>query len=393
MTDRLNDLFARHLARRLTAQEKVELMGLWLEPSLQPELKRLIDSAWETAGEEEGLTDEELKVLFQELFDKPAEQPKLVRMGGWKRWAAAASIVAILGTGSYFLFFHKTGGQPAPVAEQAKDVKAPQTNRAMVTLANGDKVYLDSAGEGQLASQGSVKLVKLADGKISYEPVVNSSEPGPMIYNTLTNPRGSKVIDMTLSDGSHVWLNAGSSVTYPVSFTGKVRDVRITGEAYFEVAHDAGKPFEVSKEDMHVTVLGTHFNVNAFDDEPVIKVTLLEGSVMVGNGEMRKELKPGQQAQLVPLASSGEIKVLTEANIEEVMAWKEGYFHFEQADLRTILREFSRWYDVEVKYEGTVTDRKFFGVVKRSNSLQKVLEMLQDNNIVYRVEGEKLIVK
>lgn len=304
------------------------------------------------------------------------------------QWWAAASVILLLGAFSYFLFFYKTT-KPAQIAKVLNnDVKAPQSSKATITLANGQKVYLDSAGNGALAIQGNVKLVKLANGKIVYQ--ASSGEVISKIeYNTLSNPRGSKVINMALADGSKVWLNAGSSLTYPVSFIGNERKVSVTGEAYFEVAHDASRPFVVNNGSMDVRVLGTHFNVNAFEDNGNdIKVTLLEGSVKINNGNATGLLKPGQQAVV-----NREIKVVNDVDLDLVMAWKNGYFQFDNASLQNVLKEVSRWYDVDVVYEGHNQPRQFVGEIQRDLSLSEMLKILEKNKVHFRIEGKVLIVK
>ncbi|HET7118970.1 MAG TPA: FecR domain-containing protein [Hanamia sp.] len=303
------------------------------------------------------------------------------------QWWAAASVILLLGAFSYFLFFHKST-KPVQIAIVLNnDVKAPQSNKAMITLANGQKVYLDSVGNGALAIQGNVKLVKLANGKIVYQ--TNSGKViSKMEYNTLSNPRGSKVINMTLADGSKVWLNAGSSLRYPVLFIGNKRKVSVTGEAYFEVTHDASKPFIVNNGSMDIRVLGTHFNVNAFEDDGNdIKVTLLEGSVKINNGNATGLLKPGQQALVTK-----EIKVVSDVDLDLVMAWKNGYFQFDNASLQNVLKEVSRWYDVDVVYEGYNKPRKFVGEIQRDLSLSEMLKILQKNKVHFKIEGKELRV-
>jgi ferric-dicitrate binding protein FerR (iron transport regulator) len=320
---------------------------------------------------------------------------------GWIKWVAAACIVLAVGL-TYFVISKRS--EKCPPIAQTQDVKPPSNTRAVITLADGSKVYLDSANNGTIAQQNSVNVIKTADGKIVYSSD-HQITGSPITYNTLSNPRGSKVIDMTLSDGSHVWLNAGSSITYPVAFTGKERIVEMTGEAYFEVKHNSKQPFKVHLPNGSVVEdIGTAFNVNAYSDEADIKTTLIEGSVRViaeARGPAGRDprqtpgvdrgviLKPGEQAVL----THDSRLTIDHPDLDVVIAWKEGSFYFDNSDLRSILREFARWYDIEVVYEGPVTNRKFFGIVKRSNSLKQVLQLLQDNNIVYSIEGKKLIVK
>jgi hypothetical protein len=272
------------------------------------------------------------------------------------------------------------------VAAISNDVKAPQSNKAMVTLANGQQVYLDSIKNGALATQGNVTLVKLSSGEIQYQSV-SGELSGEMQYNTLFNPRGSKVINMVLTDGTEVWLNAGSSITYPVAFIEKERKVSVSGEVYFEVAHHAAKPFVVAKDAMEVRVLGTHFNINAYEDEDDIKVTLLEGSVKIKNGVTTGLLQPGQQARV-----TNDIKLFSNVDMDGVMAWKNGYFQFDNASLQDVLKQLARWYDVDVVNEGQTKPRAFVGEMERTLNLSQVLKVLEKNGLHFRLEGKKIIV-
>ena len=348
-------------------------------------------------------TEEELEVFFhllaegklekylQQDMDHAAaiknEEVPVRKMFNWRRIAVAASILLVVGLSTYFIFFNKS--RPTEIAKTPpQDVKAPASNRAMITLADGKTVYLDSAANGELAMQNNVKVVKTADGQIVYEGSSLTTHDSPLTFNTLTNRRGSKVIDMTLADGSRVWLNAGSSITYPVAFVSNERKISISGEAYFEVSHDASKPFIVSKGETSVQVLGTHFNVNAYDDETDIKITLLEGSVKVSNGSSSGLLKPGQQAQI-----SSELKIINGVDVDEIIAWKNGKFQFgEKADIGTIMRQIARWYDVDVEYKGTFT-KHFGGTISREVNVSQVLKVLETTgDVKCNVEGRKVTV-
>ena len=301
----------------------------------------------------------------------------------WLPAAAAAVLILVAG---YFIRQRSNVSNATPtdiVQQPATDVKPPAGNRAMITLSNGSSVLLDSVSKGQLALEDNVKLAKLDDGKIAYEGTT-----GETIYNTLYNPRGSRPVDMTLSDGSRVWLNAGSSISYPVAFTGNERKVTMTGEAYFEVAHDAKKAFIVTKGEMETKVLGTRFNIKAYDEESDIKVTLLEGSVAVKNKQSTLVIKPGQQAQI-----TNAIAVDSDADLEAVMAWKNGRFVFAGSGTEETLREIARWYDVEVVFEGKVTEQHFGGDISRNVEASKVFEMLENTGVLHvRIEGKKIIV-
>jgi transmembrane sensor len=308
----------------------------------------------------------------------------------WRRWVAAAAVIAMLFTGWYFIQQNnkpQVGVEPTAVTN---DVQSPDKNRASIRLADGRVIYLDSSGNGQLASVNGMHLMKKGDGVIEYSGGASTSLS--MEYHTLTNPRGSKVMHMTLSDGSKVWLNAGSSITYPVAFVGDERKVNINGEAYFEVAHNKEKPFYVSKGDVSVQVLGTHFNVNAYDDESEIKVTLLEGSVAVkskvGSGES-KVIKPGEQARVM----SDQLSVMSNVNIEQVMAWKNGLFSFERADIKTIMREVARWYNVDVVYTKDINEL-FRLKTSRNTSVTNIFKILEATGKVHlKVEGRTITVQ
>jgi ferric-dicitrate binding protein FerR (iron transport regulator) len=317
----------------------------------------------------------------------------------------AAAIILIAGAGLYTWFASSPNYQPATTTVIQPDKTAPIANKAILTLADGTVIDLDKTGNGAIAREGKTIVNKKEDGLIEYQgSPVRTDHPGghsPLTidhspaFNTLANPRGSKVIQMTLGDGSRVWLNAGSSITYPVAFLEKERKVSITGEAYFEVAHNPNKPFIVSKGNTTVQVLGTHFNVNAYDDEAALRVTLLEGSVKVGQRAEGKGqraeivLKPGEQAELA--GSHSSFTLHPSPDLEQVVAWKNGEFQFnENTDINAIMRQISRWYDVEVVYQGTVKGR-FWGSIPRTSSVSQVLTLLQKTGgLNYTLAGNKV---
>lgn len=389
MPNRLKELFKRFLANNISPEERKELMGMALESGLQDELRQVIKDAWEQTGEDEDITDAKAGELMQKIFGgNPEITDKWVPIGkriGWRKIAAAAAIVIAIGVGAYYAVFHKPG-KPTEIVKTAElpaDVKPPQTNRATITMAGGKTVYLDSAVNGTLTVQGNVQLIRLDDGQIAYRGSAKA-----LIYNTLTNPRGSKVINMTLSDGSRVWLNAGSSLTYPVAFIGKERKVSVTGEAYFEVAHDRAKPFTVSKGDLQVQVLGTRFNINAYDDESDTRITLLQGSVKVKHGKEEDMLQPGQQAQI-----ASAIKITSDVNVEQVMAWKNGLFVFDRAGVEGVMRQLARWYDLEVHYAGDIPKGTFKGEISKDLGLSQVLNGLTTTRIHFTMEsGNRIII-
>lgn len=311
------------------------------------------------------------------------------------RWAAAALILL---TGLAAVLFTMRNNNQKDITGKGRPSSpvydaAPGKNGAVLTLADGSTLQLDSAGNGTVATQGNTKVV-LNNGQLSYEP-----EKGATInvFNTMTTPRGRQ-FQLMLPDGSKVWLNAASSITYPVSFTAQERKVTITGEAYFEVSHAqdaAGKrvPFLVNAGVCEVEVLGTHFNVNAYNDEASIKTTLLEGKVKVTPAAGAQQLLlPGQQA-IMYHKPAGETSPVQTVDVDQVIAWKNGLFNFHKADLPTLMRQLSRWYDVEVVYQGTIPGRLFGGEIERNLQLSQVLKILSKMGVICTIEGKKLIVQ
>lgn len=381
-----------------------------------PDLIELIrQNAKLSPAELQPAADQRIRGYLQAYADSHVHDPragKVVRLSDrrrrWRWVAAAAFLIVGVITAVMVSSGHRGGVSRQVVVSRPlpADVKAPQTNRATITLANGQQVALDSLNKGLLARQGNIQLVKLDDGQIAYQ-AASGAIIKELQNNTLYNPRGSKVIDMTLSDGSHVWLNAGSSVTYPVAFVGKERKVAITGEAYFEVSPDASKPFYVSKGNIEVVVLGTHFNVKAYDDEEDMKVTLIQGSVKVLNTSAIDSssdrnpnslsgvmLSPGQQAAVTVEkgVTARPIRIVPHPDLEAVMAWKDGLFNFNKVPLQDVMRQLARWYDVEVEYQGVVTAKTLGGEMQRDLNLSEVLDGLRDIGVHFKIEGKKLIV-
>jgi ferric-dicitrate binding protein FerR (iron transport regulator) len=209
------------------------------------------------------------------------------------------------------------------------------------------------------------------------------------LYNTISTPKGGQY-QVTLSDGSKVWLNAASSLRFPATFSGKERKVELTGEGYFEVAHNKKMPFHVTVNDLDVEVLGTHFNINAYADESAIKTTLLEGSVKVVKGNETKIIEPGEQASVT--TSEDEINVKQQVDLEQVVAWKNGIFQFERADIESVMRQISRWYDIDVDYHGRVSEH-FGGTISRDVNISDVLKMLEmTGGVNFKIDGKKVIV-
>lgn len=300
-------------------------------------------------------------------------------------WAAAAVLVLV--SGWWFLSKpDRTDVPPMAIAPTLQDI-APGGNKAILTLADGSRVILDSVNTGAITTQGNVTVVKLDDGQLAYETSDQNIQQSEIQYNTISTPRGGQY-QIVLADGSKVWLNAESSLKFPTRFEGKDRKVEILGEGYFEIAHNKSSPFMVSNGNMVIEVLGTHFNVNAYQDEDKIKVTLLEGSVKVLSNAEQLKIKPGQQVDI----KNGLMTLNQTANIDEVMAWKNGQFYFEKADIKTVMRQIVRWYNVDVEYMGNVKHH-FGGDISRNVPVSRVFEMLElTGGVKFKIEGKKVIV-
>lgn len=330
----------------------------------------------------------ELEALMKKNILEKAGLKKPVIQMMWFRWSAAAAIVLALGTLSFFVFQKSTRDTPVAEArsqeERFKNDVYPGEVGAILTLSNGEKIILDSANNGSLTREGNTEIIK-KNGVIEYS---NKGNTSAVVYNTMTTPRGRQY-NLVLADGTKVWLNAASSITYPSTFSGKERKVIMSGEAYFEVAHNDKMPFIVEKGDLRVQVLGTHFNVNTYDDESSANITLLEGSVKVVKGTQSGVLKPGQQAQT---GTAGGVKIVSNVNIQEVMAWKNGAFDFDGVGIESLMRQISRWYNVEVIYKKKIDDL-FIAEIPRNTKLSEVLKALElTGKVRFEIEGDKIIV-
>jgi ferric-dicitrate binding protein FerR (iron transport regulator) len=314
-----------------------------------------------------------------------------------KRLAAVAAIVLLVGAGIWFGLVRTPQKELVTnnkTTTLTKDDVGPGGNKAILTLGDNSTIVLDNAANGQLAQEGTTSVMKSKDGLISYSPTGGSGR-GEVSWNTLTTPRGGQY-QLVLPDGSKVWLNAASSIKFPAVFTGNERKVEMTGEVYFEVASlrlGTGQkmPFKVTiPGGAAVEVLGTHFNINAYDDESDIKTTLLEGSVKVSRDATAKILKPGEQ---VSISQSSDLSQPIPVQTEEVMAWKNGLFHFENVNIKAVMRQISRWYDIEVEYKGAINNEPLIIEIPRNTNLSDVLKVLETTTeLQFKVEGKKVIV-
>lgn len=348
-----------------------------------------------------GKSEEQLSTdIRNRLLQTIQQAPVYPLQSSRRRWhiAAAAILLLLITAAVYQLTTADSSTINSTLAETTAGSVvtdlAPGGNKAILRLADGSAIILDSAADGTLTEQGNIKVEKLSNGLLAYTvggKQLNTSDAA--FYNTISTPRGGQY-QVTLSDGTKVWLNAASSIRFPVFFAGNERRVEITGEAYFEVAKNISKPFKVKTNASEIEVLGTHFNINAYEDEAAVKTTLLEGMVKVsvpgtGGKSNSRFLQPGQQSGI---SKEGSISVLNNADTEEALAWKNGRFQFKSADIKSILRQISRWYDVDVIYKGNV-NLHFTGQLKRDEYVSKVFEKLAlTGEVHFKIEGKKIIV-
>lgn len=395
--DRLAYLLDAYSRRKATEAEEQELFALIKENNIPQAFNDHIQQLIQDFDHKELHPSVEWESLYQQIQDKAwpegeKETVKILRRSIWPRIAVAACILLILGAGAYF--WPPSSIPPKNIVVNSKPTPlnndvSPGMNGAILTLANGSHVILDSAGNEMLDAQGSAKLQN-RNGQLSYHNEL-AAKGGEVLYNTMTTAKGRQY-RLMLADGSKVWLNASSSITYPTSFTGNQRKVTITGEAYFEIAHDVTKPFSVSANGTEVLVLGTHFNINAYSDEADVKTTLLEGKVKISSTDNGKwsMLKPGQQASI----SHESNKIVVEAvDLQEVVAWKDGLFIMKKADISSIMRQIARWYDVEIFYPDGVPPGKISGDLPRNMNLSKVLEVMELSGFHFAIEGKKVVVR
>ena len=406
MTDkeRIYYLIQQKRNGRLSPEERADLNILMKEGeavrAVLYEMMEKIEAEGQAAGKERQVDasrwDNDItEILAMDKMEKvqDAGNTNSRRISMQRRWWMAAAAVLVIGLMTGLLVRRHL--QRAPVAVNGHEVNrdvAPGGNKAILTLSNGQQVVLDSAQNGVLSQEGRTRVVKLADGQLAYEENAGTGGAGrtkadkTVLYNTMSTPKGGQY-KLILPDGSAVWLNSESSITYPASFTGEVRGVSITGEAYFEIAKDKTRPFHVKMKDVEIGVLGTHFNVNGYEDEDGIKTTLLEGSVKVEKGGSATILKPGQQAW-----ARETVSVTDKVDIDQVIAWKDGYFSFEKADIRTVMRQLARWYNVEVLYPASIPKGGFSGEIGRGLTLAQVLKILEKERVQFKIEEGRRIV-
>lgn len=391
--ERLKELLQKYTLDELDESERQEFAQMVEKQEDREQFESLLMHQLKSREFE---TEEDLPGVYERLearlneYIRQNETPVIALRGRkkvYRMWAAAA-IVLVMITGTALYFMAGGGIKKNTMQVTYKGDVAPGHNGAILHLSDGRAIVLDSASNGTLVMQGKVQLVK-GNGVLKYVGKADA-----VIYNDISTNNGRQW-QLTLPDGSKVWLNASSSIHYPLSFTGKERLVEVTGEAYFEVVHNAALPFKVKVGKQVIEDIGTAFNVNAYGNEPVLKTTLVQGIVKVSTFSIQHSasniiLKPGEQAQMT---ESGKLNLVKDANLDEVLAWQKGLFSFHHADIQTIMRQLARWYNVEVKYVSKVPDDKTFtGEMGRDLTLAQVLRGLQQMNVNFRIEEDKRIV-
>lgn len=376
--EKIKELLHKYRKGLCTDAEKV-----WVE-SLYNEL---------TNPSSSDLTDEMIQTDLADIYRRLPALSSHRSFSMWPKIVAAAIFLLFVSIGFYF-FKEKDVSQPLVQVIDKAEINsndfAPGTNTALLTLADGSKIALDSSVNQEILDKGGIKITKTEDGLITYQINPGIKE---VRSNTLSTPKGGQY-QVILSDGTKVWLNAASSLSYPTVFTGNERKVMLKGEAYFEVAKNAEQTFKVITDRQELVVLGTHFNINSYEDEPEIKTTLLEGSVKVSSLQTNQTilLRPGEQSAL---KKSGKLKV-DQVNAENAIAWKSGLFQFQGSSIQEALRQMARWYDVTIEFEGEVPDIQLWGEVHRNANAREALEILSYFDLKYKIlaagNAKKIII-
>ena len=396
-----------------------ELIRKYLAGTATPEEEALLESWYNAAAQEQPviagtpdyarIEDEMLRSLRAEQMEQQdlprLDQPKInPRVRLWPRIAAAAAVLIILTLGSLFIFRKSPTQAVVETRPPGNDI-LPAGTRATLTLLDGRTIPVDSAGRVALARQGDATISSLG-GQLIYSASQSgglapnqsgghstnqpggTAAPGGLAYNTLTTRPGEHY-SLLLPDGTKAWLNAGSSITYPVVFNENERKVKVTGEVYFEIVHNAKQPFKIAVKDQLVEDIGTRLDINAYDDESIINTTLLEGSIKVTKGSASAILTPGQQATIRPDGDSFQIQ---KVDADDAIAWKNGYFYFDRADIQTVMRQLARWYNVQVIYKGEISKRIFKGKVYRNIKASEALQILTYFGAHFQIDGKTITV-
>lgn len=374
------------------------LMNTLIQSPDNKDWESLLLPVFETQTDRPGYNPVEWEPAIQHILSSKAAPAKIRRIPVFARVAAAAAVLFAISTGIYLLYTGKAGNSNLA---HTQDI-APVSNKAMLTLADGRTIPLDSAAAGMLATQGAASIQKGAGNALTY--ISGKPVNGPLQYNTLSTPRGGQ-FQLVLPDGTRVWLNAASSIRYPVSFSDSERSVQLSGEAYFEVAANKQAPFKVHSAQQDIQVLGTSFNVNAYEEEAFTKTTLVEGKVkIVGNKQLsigskntaansplltnNYILTPGQQLNV----QDNNISLNQQADVQQALAWKNGQLDMNNLDVKALMRQIARWYDVDITYDSPLPQKRYGGILDHKVYLSNIIDVLESQGIRCRLEGKQLHV-
>jgi transmembrane sensor len=395
---RLKGLLHQYFDNTINNADCIELLD-YINSADSSELNELIDGELSLLDEGPAFNGQQSRDVLNRIksdirfsiktVKKDNTQPEIVKLYQI-RWLQIAAAVLLFCTAGLFMFNGRNSKSSYNIVKSSKPaIILPGRNKAILIMAGGRTIILDSAANGLIAQTNAGKVFKTHSGQIIYKDA-SSTTNAEIGYNTLSTPKGGEY-QVVLPDGTKVWLDAASSITYPIAFTSNERKVKLIGQAYFEVAKNKEKPFYVNiNNNAQVRVLGTHFNISAYPDDDDITTTLLEGSVQVSKNSSISMLKPGQQAIIT--GKSNNI-VVSNANIDYALAWKNGYFIFNDDNISGIMRKISRWYDVDVEYSGNYNDQQFGGTFFRSKSITELLDHLQKiGRIHFIISGRRIIV-
>lgn len=393
--DRLSYLFNSYYNKTATKQEIQELFQL-IETASDDELAAVTSEAWENLRLDNPLfkSDKSFEILNKILSTGNEDnilkkEAKVNNDMGWPPILSkylAAAILIFISVGTYFWLSPVAPEPQAKIVSNVFHDVLPGGNKAVLTLANGGTIILDSAQNGIIVRMANFEVNKTEDGQLVYHVVDNNAfEP---VLNTISTPRGGQY-RVVLPDGSKVWLNAASSIKFPSVFTGKVREVELKGEAYFEVVENTTMPFKVISTQAKIEVLGTHFNVRAYDDEHMMKTTLLEGSIKISTGKLTNVLKPNDQ---VVLDGENGMKLFHDVDTDVETAWKNGLFQFKDTDIKEVMQQAAMWYNLNVSFEDGIPRRYFTGKISRNVKVSEFLNMLRYTGVKFRTEGKDIIV-
>jgi hypothetical protein len=382
----------------MTAEEYTELYERYLAGKATPqEIERLLShqDKFDIAkfDTEERIVDQD--AIKIRIYDQIVQRANVTRPGSKSRkflWPVAASLLLLSTAGIIFVKkHHPIADKKVPGLATQHHTILPGTNKAILILGNGETIDLREKANGQIARAGNVRITKVGEGRLVYDKGTPGTDAAQAVsFNTIVIPKGGQY-EVTLPDGTSVWLNSASSLKYPTVFTGKERHVELTGEAYFEVTKNKARPFTVSTGKVDVRVLGTHFNIAAYPDDPASKTTLLEGAVVLSNRKQQLALIPGQQGIATADNQPMELKTV---NMEDAIAWKKGYFSFRKENIESAMRKIARWYDVDVAYQGKMSRKILGGSVSRTQDIDEILAYIELTGIAhFELKGRRIIVR